>query len=63
MQRALDEQEIPVLLLHHVPPVDALKLPVCCRLIVDSPNVSQELIDFAEGAEVCVFAKALASLI
>ena len=63
MQRALDEQEIPVLLLHHVPPVDALVLPVCCWLVVDSPNVLQKLLDFTKGAEVCVFAKALAPLI
>ena len=45
---ALDEQEIPILLFHHVPPVDALHLSPECRCVVDMPYVGKE---FANSAK------------
>jgi len=54
--QALDEQVVPALLLHHVPPVDALDLSSGCDGVVLSPYVFQKFADPAEGSEVCCIA-------
>ena len=44
----LDEEELPALLLHHVPPVDALVLSSARICIVDMPDIAKQLTDAAE---------------
>ena len=53
--RSLDEKEFPAFLSHHVPPVDALELTSCRRRVVNVPNVFQEFVYSAKGAEIRCF--------
>lgn len=47
----LDKKEIPTLLSHHVPPVDALSFASCQRLIIYVPNMSKQLSNSSDRAE------------
>lgn len=40
--RFLDQQEIPALLSHRVPPVDTLFVAFCEGVVIDAPHVFQE---------------------
>lgn len=52
-KRLLDQQKVPALLPHHVPPVDVLLVARREIGVVDGPNVLEELLNLAKRAELC----------
>lgn len=62
-QAFLDQQEIPALLPHHVPPVDVLPLASGRRFIVVPPSVLENLTHAAKGAEIGRFAELCAPVV
>lgn len=48
----LDQQEVPALLSHHVPPVDTLSVALREVVVVDHPYFIEELLYSSKGAKV-----------
>ena len=60
--RTSNQEEVPVLLAHRVPPVDTLNDALCKIVVVDLPDFAEEFLDSSERAQLCSVAQLASAL-